>query len=130
VPSVLFALEDYQRAGIQGIAIGVNDLTQLLLGIDRDHPSFESVWSQQHATVMAAIAQLVQHATALNLPSIWCGSLEHASDKWIERLLQSGLTGVSVDMGATVFAREAITQAEQRLNSQQAVPLKPDPKTS
>jgi pyruvate, water dikinase len=58
VPSVLFALEAYKDAGIQGIAIGINDLTQLLLGIDRDHPSFELVWSDQHATVMAAIVQL------------------------------------------------------------------------
>jgi pyruvate, water dikinase len=128
VPSVLFALEDYKRAGTQGIAIGVNDLTQLLLGIDRDHPSFESVWSQQHTTVMKAIVQLVQQATALNLPSIWCGSLEHVSDEWLERLLQSGLTGVSVEMGRAAFAREAIAQAEQHLNPHLSATLKPDPK--
>jgi pyruvate, water dikinase len=129
VPSVLFALEDYKNAGIQGIAIGVNDLTQLLLGIDRDHPSFELVWSEQHATVMAAIVQLVQHATALNLPSIWCGSLNRVSKEWLERLLKAGLTGVSVDMGAAGLAREAIAQAEQNLNNQASATFNLDPKT-
>jgi pyruvate, water dikinase len=129
VPSALFALEDYKNAGIQGIAIGVNDLTQLLLGIDRDHPSFELVWSEQHATVIAAIVQMVQHATALNLPSIWCGSLNHVSNEWLERLLKAGLAGVSVDMGAAGLAREAISQAEQNLSYQSSVSLKPDLKT-
>jgi pyruvate, water dikinase len=129
VPSVLFALEAYKNAGIQGIAIGVNDFTQLLLGIDRDHQSFEWVWSEQSDTVMAAIAQLVQHAAALKLPSVWCGSLDRVSDEWLERLLQAGLTGVSVDRGAVVSAREAIAQAEQHLkNPQLSNPIKKRPK--
>jgi pyruvate, water dikinase len=129
VPSVLFALEEYKKAGIQGIAIGVNDLTQLLLGIDRDHLAFELVWSEQHATVMVAIVQMVQQATALNLPSIWCGSLNHLSKEWLERLLRAGLTGVSVDMGAVGSAREAIAQAEQNLVHPTSTTLKPDSKT-
>ena len=36
VPSVMFLLPEYIRAGVRGIAIGTNDLTQLLLGVDRD----------------------------------------------------------------------------------------------
>jgi pyruvate, water dikinase len=129
VPSVLFALADYQRAGIQGVAIGINDFTQLLLGIDRDHPSFELVWSEQQATVMAALLQLVQHATALKLPIILCGSLDWLSDRCLERLLQAGLMGVSVEMGAVVSARTAIAQAEQQLIHQFSATLKSDSKT-
>ena len=36
VPSVLFNLERYAELGVAGISIGSNDLTQLLLGADRD----------------------------------------------------------------------------------------------
>ena len=36
VPSVLFNLERYREVGIAGISIGSNDLTQLMLGADRD----------------------------------------------------------------------------------------------
>jgi pyruvate,water dikinase len=36
VPSVLFLLQDYVKAGVQGISIGTNDLTQFLLGIHRN----------------------------------------------------------------------------------------------
>ena len=36
VPSVLFNLEAYAALGVAGISIGSNDLTQLVLGADRD----------------------------------------------------------------------------------------------
>ena len=36
VPSVLFNLERYAELGVAGISIGSNDLTQLMLGADRD----------------------------------------------------------------------------------------------
>lgn len=120
VPSVLFSLDAYKRAGIQGITIGLNDLTQLLLGIDRDHPAFESILAQQSTTVMEAIAQLVKRAAELELPSILCGSLDHASEEWLERLLRFGLTGFSVDLGAVENMRRAIVQAEQSIQSAQS----------
>jgi phosphoenolpyruvate-protein kinase (PTS system EI component) len=87
------------------------------------------VWSEQQATVMAALLQLVQHATALKLPIILCGSLDWLSDRCLERLLQAGLMGVSVEMGAVVSARTAIAQAEQQLIHQFSATLKSDSKT-
>ena len=36
VPSVFFHLERYAELGVEGISIGSNDLTQLMLGADRD----------------------------------------------------------------------------------------------
>jgi pyruvate, water dikinase len=117
VPSVLFSLEAYRRSGTAGIAIGFNDLTQLLLGIDRDHLSFKSVLAQQHTTVTQAITQLVQSASALSLPTILCG-LDDSLKLGLEPLIESGLSGVSVEIGAVKAVREAIAQAEQHLNIQ------------
>ncbi|MEM6592896.1 MAG: putative PEP-binding protein, partial [Cyanobacteria bacterium P01_C01_bin.73] len=62
VPSVLFLLPDYLAAGVQGIAIGSNDLAQLMLGIDRDQPAFSALFSQGHPALMAAIAQIIRTA--------------------------------------------------------------------
>jgi pyruvate, water dikinase len=36
VPSVVHWLESYARLGATGVSIGSNDLTQLVLGVDRD----------------------------------------------------------------------------------------------
>ena len=36
VPSNIFLIEKFIEVGLDGISIGTNDLTQLILGIDRD----------------------------------------------------------------------------------------------
>jgi len=118
VPSVLFLLPQYVEAGIQGIAIGTNDLTQLLLGIDRDQALFSNHFDARHPAVQAAIAQLVQQAQALRLPSILCGSLPVAHTDFLTTLSEQGLTGISVDAGAI----EAISRVLQRVTARHSSP--------
>ena len=36
VPSVVYRIPEYAALGIDGVSIGSNDLTQLMLGVDRD----------------------------------------------------------------------------------------------
>ncbi len=113
VPSVLMNLEAYQAAGAAGIMVGLSDFTQLLLGTDRDLPIFDSVRAQQQTTVLQAVVQLVQRATALGLPSILCGAL-NPSREWLEPLIESGLTGITVEVGAVASVREVVAQTERR----------------
>src|SRR5262249_25081269 len=47
VPSVLFNLERYAALGIAGISIGSNDLTQLLLGADRDSENLSRTFDER-----------------------------------------------------------------------------------
>jgi hypothetical protein len=47
VPSVLFNLERYAELGVVGISIGSNDLTQLLLGADRDSEVVTEVFDER-----------------------------------------------------------------------------------
>ncbi|HEY9828425.1 MAG TPA: putative PEP-binding protein, partial [Stenomitos sp.] len=118
VPSVLFGLERYKDAGIQGITVGLNDWAQLLLGIDRDHPAFYSLLMQNQAPLKQAIVQLVRQASALNLPSIVCGSIvPQMLESWLEQLIHAGLTGVCVDMESLSSMRQAIARVEARLST-------------
>lgn len=116
VPSVLFSLEEYAQLGIQGILIGMNDFTQLLLGIDRNRPAYENILAQNQSAIGSAISQLVQRATALKLPTILCGSITHYPTEWLDRLLNDGLSGVSVDADNVAPTRKEIAQAEARIS--------------
>ena len=51
VPSVLFNLERYAALGVAGISIGSNDLTQLLLGADRDSELLADVFDERDPAV-------------------------------------------------------------------------------
>ena len=56
VPSVLFNLERYAELGVAGISIGSNDLTQLLLGADRDSELVAEVFDERDPAVSAYLA--------------------------------------------------------------------------
>ena len=71
VPSVLFNLEHYAELGIDGISIGSNDLTQLLLGADRDSETARrDVFDERDHGVVTYIDQLVRKARTLGLPDL------------------------------------------------------------
>ena len=59
VPSVLFHLERYAELGIAGISIGSNDLTQLVLGTDRDSELVAEVFDERDAAVTEYISELL-----------------------------------------------------------------------
>ncbi len=112
VPSVLFLLSDYVDAGVQGIAIGSNDFTQLLLGVDRDQAIFSATFDERQPAVQAAIAHLLQQAQALDLPTSICGMAPARYPEIIPALVQHKITGISVDQPALAATAAAIAQAE------------------
>jgi pyruvate,water dikinase len=69
VPSVLFALERYAQLGVAGISIGSNDLTQLVLGADRDSDVLAEVFDERDPAVTEYIVQLLAKARALGARS-------------------------------------------------------------
>lgn len=112
VPSVLFLLPAYAQAGIQGIAIGSNDLTQLLLAIDRDQPTIASAYDERHPVVRLAMAHLVQEARRNGLLCSICGQAPVRHPELIADLVGWGINSISVEAAALPFTLEAIWQAE------------------
>lgn len=119
VPSVIFLLPEYVRAGVEGICIGTSDLTQLMLGIDRDHGLMPHVFSQIHPAVITAIAQLIQQSQALGIP---CSISSQATlePEVIDRLIEWGITAISVNVDVLESTQYAIARSEQRVLLRQA----------
>lgn len=114
VPSVLFLLPEYVEAGVQGICIGTSDLTQLMLGVDRDQSAMAKAFDETHPAVMNAIAQLIQTAHRLNIP---CSISTQApiTSELIDRWVEWGVDVISVNLSVVDIAHRAIARAEQRL---------------
>jgi pyruvate, water dikinase len=124
VPCVLFLLPDYVKAGVQGIAIGTNDLTQLLLGVDRNNPLF-SDFNARHPAVLQAIACLIQQAQDLGIPCSICGDAPARYPDLIHKFVAWGVTAISVDLAAVEPTYQAIARAEQQIMLQMARIKKP-----
>ncbi|WP_159789900.1 putative PEP-binding protein [Sodalinema gerasimenkoae] len=117
VPSVAVLLEDYVQAGVQGIAIGSHDLSQLILGIDRDDPQVADQFDLTHPAVLEAIARLARSARQLKIPCTLCAdSLPPESrDRTLEAFVRCGVTGLSVSQEHLESQAWAIARAEWRL---------------
>jgi pyruvate,water dikinase len=115
VPSVLFLLPEYIKEGVAGISIGTNDLTQLILGVDREQGELAKLFNERHPAVMGAIAQLIKTAKAGGIPCSICGQAPALYPEIIDKLIEWGISSISVEPEAVERTYSAIARAEQRL---------------
>lgn len=120
VPSVLFQLPEYVAAGVQGIAIGTNDLTQLILGVHREHTYLTERYAANHPAVVAALSQLVKTANSLGISCSICGQAPVQHPQLIHQFVEWGVTAISVDLSAVPATQVAIATAEAQLKSRTA----------
>lgn len=116
VPSVLFLLPAYVKAGVQGIAIGTNDLTQLLLAVDRDQPVLASAYDERHPVVHQAMAHLIQLAHQAGIGCSICGQAPVRHPDLIPELVNWGITSISVESAAFKTTLETVWQTEHALH--------------
>jgi pyruvate, water dikinase len=115
VPSVLFHLPRYAELGVAGISIGSNDLTQLLLGADRDSELVAEVFDERDAAVTEYIARLLDRAHELGLRTSICGQAPSVYPEYAELLVRNGIEAISVNIDAVDRARRLVAAAEKRL---------------
>jgi pyruvate,water dikinase len=115
VPSVLFELEKYADAGVAGISIGSNDLTQLLLGADRDSETLADTFDERNHAVRTYISQLIAKAKSLGLQTSICGQAPSVHPEYPDLLVRAGIDAISVNMDTVDRARRLIAAAEQKL---------------
>ena len=115
VPSVLYHLPRYAELGVAGISIGSNDLTQLLLGADRDSELVAEVFDERDRAVTEYIARLLERAHELGLRTSICGQAPSVYPEYAELLVRGGIEAISVNIDAVDRARRLVAAAEQRL---------------
>ena len=115
VPSVLFHLPRYADLGVAGISIGSNDLTQLLLGADRDSELVAEVFDERDRAVTEYISRLLERAHELGLRTSICGQAPSVYPEYAELLVGAGIEAISVNIDAVDRARRLVAAAEQRL---------------
>ncbi|MEX2283418.1 MAG: phosphoenolpyruvate synthase [Gemmatimonadota bacterium] len=115
VPSVLYWLPEYARLGATGVSIGSNDLTQLVLGVDRDSEVLGRDYNERDPAVLDAIRRIIKESHRLGLTCSICGQAPSTYPEYAEQLVRWGIDSISVNPDAIEAARLQIAQAEQRI---------------
>ncbi len=115
VPSNVILLEEFLALGIDGISIGSNDLTQLTLGIDRDSSRLAETFDERNEAVMLSIEKVVKTCKEKGVTCSICGQAPSVYPEITQKLVEWGITSVSVSPDMIDITRDIIAAAEKKL---------------
>jgi pyruvate,water dikinase len=96
-----------------GFSIGSNDLTQLVLGLDRDSELVAPLFDERDPAVLSMIADVIARARASSRKIGICGQAPSDYPEFARFLVQQGIGSISLNPDAVVRGLETIAAAER-----------------
>jgi len=115
IPSNVIMLEKFINVGLDGVSIGSNDLTQLILGIDRDNSEIAHEFDEQSEAVLWAFERAIKMCGKYKITSSICGQAASMYPSLLEKLVKWGITSVSVSPDAVLATRKLISEFEKKI---------------
>ena len=115
VPSMVFRAEEFARL-CDGFSVGSNDLTQLILGIDRDSSRLGKMgyFDERDVAVKKAVKQLIEAAHASGITISICGQAPSVYPELAEYLVGEGIDSLSVNPDAVTKTKRIVFEAEEK----------------
>jgi pyruvate, water dikinase len=113
LPSNVFAIDDFARI-FDGFSIGSNDLTQLVLGVDRDSGDLAHVFDEENAAVKSAIREAIQGSRRNGRPVGLCGQAPSDKPKFAEFLVSEGIDSISLTPDSVIATIQVVAEAEKK----------------
>jgi pyruvate,water dikinase len=116
IPSnVILAREFAQR--FDGFSIGSNDLTQLVLGVDRDSSELGEVFDERNEAVKSMVSELISrvHTRDLHRKVGICGQAPSDYPEFARFLVEQGIDSISLNPDRVIQVKKLVIETEQRL---------------
>jgi pyruvate,water dikinase len=114
IPNNVFLAEEFARR-FDGFSIGSNDLTQLVLGVDRDAEELAALFDERDEGVKRAIADLIRRAHAAGAKVGICGQAPSDHPGYAEFLVEHGIDSISLNPDSVIGVTERVAAAEARV---------------
>ena len=109
-------LAEQFAARFDGFSIGSNDLTQLVLGVDRDSDRLSKLFDERHEAVTSTIADLLASARRTGTHTGICGQAPSDHPEFARFLVAHGIESISVSPDSFLRVKEQIAAAEAELD--------------
>ncbi|MEM4824760.1 MAG: phosphoenolpyruvate synthase [Desulfurococcaceae archaeon] len=116
VPSVALLAEEFAEL-VDGFSIGSNDLTQLVLGADRDSNILAEMgyFDERDPAVLKAISMIIRGAHKKGATVSICGQAPSVYPEIVEFLVREGIDSISVNPDAVIPTRRLVASVERKI---------------
>lgn len=114
IPSNVILAEEFAKI-FDGFSIGSNDLTQLVLGVDRDSELMSGLFDENDLAVRSFIASVIKSANKTGTKIGLCGQAPSDSPEFAAFLVKAGIDSISFNPDAILNGIENIARAEKEL---------------
>jgi pyruvate,water dikinase len=114
IPSNVILAEEFADL-FDGFSIGSNDLTQLILGVDRDSEIVAPIFDERNAAVKKMIAHVIATCRAKGRKIGICGQAPSDYPEFAQFLVEQGIDSISLTPDTVLKARLAILEKEKSM---------------
>ncbi|MEM4623514.1 MAG: putative PEP-binding protein, partial [Desulfurococcaceae archaeon] len=102
---------------VDGFSIGSNDLTQLVLGADRDSNILAEMgyFDERDPAVLEAIRMIIRGAHKKGATVSICGQAPSVYPEIVEFLVREGIDSISVNPDAVIPTRRLVASVERKI---------------
>lgn len=108
-----YILADKFAKYFEGFSIGSNDLTQLILGVDRDSGTMSHLFDENDPAVKTAIREVIQRAHQAGIKVGFCGQAPSDDPEYAAFLVECGIDSVSVVPDSVIEVVQKVAKAEE-----------------
>lgn len=113
LPSNIFMADEFAKH-IDGFSIGSNDLTQLILGLDRDSALVAHIYDERNTAVKRAISHLIKVSKEHGVKVGICGQGPSDFPDFAQFLVEEGIDSISVTPDSLLKTLKALKDLENR----------------
>jgi len=114
IPSNVVLAEQF-AARFDGFSIGSNDLTQLVLGVDRDSARLRNLFDERNEAVTRLISAVIEAAHGAGRKVGLCGQAPSDRPDFVRFLVAAGIDSLSVTADSFVRVKNNVADAERVL---------------
>jgi pyruvate,water dikinase len=115
VPATVLLIDKFVLEGIDGISFGTNDLTMLILGIDRDDASIQEIYDERNLAVLRAMSHVIRICSEAGVTTSICGQAPSNYPEVVEFLVREGAVSMSVNPDKVIETKQLVAGIEQKL---------------
>ena len=113
-PAACWIIDDLCKESISFVCLGVNDLAQLTLGVDRKNEKVKQLFNEMHPAVLGQISKVIKSCRKHKIRSSLCG---HAAStrEMVEFAVHQGVSSITTTVDRVDDAKSIVLQIERNL---------------